>query len=91
MAIIERTDVEREVQLMRELMEAEHAHHDLVPDASELALHDDCTTTILTVDYFERICEAEERLERLTRELEEVRARLYKPGLYANHAGGVVR
>ncbi len=86
MAIIERTDQDREVQLMRELMEAENAHHELFPDPSELALHDDCTTTILTVDYFERICEAEERLERLTRELEEVRARLY-----ANHAGGVVR
>lgn len=86
MAIIERTDREREVHLIRELMEAENAHHDLFPNGSELALGDDCTTTVLTVDYFERICEAEERLERLTRELEEVRARLY-----ANHAGGVAR
>jgi hypothetical protein len=86
MAIIERTDVEREVQLMRDLMEAQNAHHELFPDASELALGEDCMTTVLTVDYFERICEAEDRLERLTRELEEVRTRLY-----ANHAGGVVR
>ena len=87
MAIIERTtDLAREIQLMRELVEAESVHHDLVPDGSELALDEDCTTTILTPDYFERICEAEERLERLTRELEEVRARLY-----ANHAEGVAR
>lgn len=86
MAIIERTDLEREVQLMRELMEAENAHHDLFPDGSELALGEDCTTTVLTVDYFERICEAEDRLERLTRELGKVRGRLY-----ATHAGGVAR
>jgi len=86
MAIVERTDREREVQLMHELLEAEAVCHDLLPDGSELALAEDCTTTILTVDYFERICEAEERLERLTRELEEVRARLY-----ANHAEGVAR
>jgi hypothetical protein len=84
MAIIERTDREREVQLMRELMEAEDAHHELFPDASELGLGEDCTTTVLTVDYFERICETEERLELLTRELEEVRARLY-----ASQTGGV--
>ena len=86
MAIIERADHEREVHLMRELLEAEAVCHDLLPDGDELALAEDCTTTILTVDYFERICEAEERLERLTRELEEVKARLY-----ANHAGGVTR
>lgn len=87
MAIIERTDLEREVQLMRELLEAEAVCHDLLPDGAELALAEDCTTTILTGDYFERICEAEERLERLTRELEEVRARLYA----TNHAGGAPR
>lgn len=91
MAIIERTDKEREVQLMRELMEAETVYSDLVPAGSELALAEDCMTTVLTIDYFERICEAEECLERLTRELDDVRARLYKPGLSATHAGGLAR
>jgi hypothetical protein len=80
MAIIERSAAEREVQIIRDLLAAQRAYDDLLPpETAEYA-----TTTVLTSDYFDRLCEAEEAITHLTRELRQLRERLY-----ANQRGGV--
>jgi hypothetical protein len=72
---------------MRELMEAQADYEDLLPTVENLHDGQDFAfTTILTPDFIERICEAEEAIERLQRELQAVRA-----SLYAVQAGGVAR